>query len=163
MKKLSTLLMTLSLAATAGLTHAAGYGIVDMQRVVENSVYLKQQNATLQQSVKPSADRVEQLNKEIQALQGKAGSAKPAEVEQLKTQYDTKVREINSLEQNIQQRVQATSQTTSQTFTSRVQQAAEQLRKDGGLDLVLNKNAALAYDAKNDLTDKMIQKVNAMK
>ncbi|MEB3766513.1 OmpH family outer membrane protein [Acinetobacter sp. MD2] len=162
MKKLSTLLLTLGVTAT-GLTHAAGYGVIDMQRVVESSTYLKQQNATLQQSVKPSADRVEQLNKDIQALQAKASTAKPAEVDQLKSQYETKVREINSLEQNIQQRVQATSQTTSQTFSSRVQQTAEQLRKEGNLDLVLNKNAALAYDAKNDLTDKMIQKVNAIK
>jgi len=29
--------------------------------------------------------------------------------------------------------------------------------------VVLNKNSALAYDAKYDLTDKMIQKVNAIK
>lgn len=162
MKKVSTLLLALGLGVT-GLTHAAGYGVIDMQRVVESSTYLKQQNASLQQAVKPSADRVEQLNKDVQAIQNKASSAKPAEVEQLKSQYDAKVREINSLEQNIQQRVQSTSQTTSQTFTARVQQAAEQLRKDGNLDFVLNKNSALAYDAKNDLTDKMIQKVNAMK
>ena len=162
MKKLSTLLLVAGFSV-AGLTHAAGYGVVDMQRVVESSTYLKQQNTSLQSAVKPSADRVEQLNKDIQALQAKASSAKPAEVAQLKTQYDTKVREINSLEQNIQQRVQTTSQTTSQTFTARVQQAAEQLRKEGNLDFVLNKNSALAYDAKNDLTDKMIQKVNTMK
>jgi outer membrane protein len=37
------------------------------------------------------------------------------------------------------------------------------LRKENNLDVVLNKNSALAYDAKYDLTDKMIQKVNAMK
>ena len=146
-----------------GMAHAPGYGVIDMQRVVENSTYLKQQNDGLQQAVKPAATRVEQLNKEIQDLQNKAATAKPAEVQQLKTQYDAKVKEINSLEQNIQQRVQSTSQATGQTFTTRVQQAAEQLRKENSLDFVLNKNSALAYDVKNDLTDKMIQKVNAMK
>ena len=146
-----------------GMAHAAGYGVIDMQRVVENSTYLNQQNDGLQQAVKPAATRVEQLNKEIQDLQNKAATAKPAEVQQLKTQYDAKVKEINSLEQNIQQRVQSTSQATGQTFTTRVQQAAEQLRKENSLDFVLNKNSALAYDVKNDLTDKMIQKVNAMK
>lgn len=162
MKKFAIACVMASLGFT-GVAHAAGYGVIDMQRVVESSTYLKQQNDSLQQAVKPSASRVEQLNKDIQALQAKASTAKPAEVEQLKTQYDAKVKEINTLEQTIQQRVQTTSQTTGQTFTTRVQQAAEQLRKENNLDLVLNKNAALAYDAKSDLTDKMIQKVNAMK
>jgi outer membrane protein len=37
------------------------------------------------------------------------------------------------------------------------------LRQEAGLDFILNKNSALAYDAKNDLTAKMIQKVNAIK
>ncbi len=44
-----------------------------------------------------------------------------------------------------------------------MKQVAEQLRKENQLDVVLNKNSALAYDAKYDLTDKMIQKVNAIK
>ncbi|WP_111891480.1 OmpH family outer membrane protein [Acinetobacter sp. MB5] len=162
MKKLAVALVMAGVGL-ANVAHAAGYGIVDMQRVVESSTYLKEQNASLQQAVKPSANRVEQLNKDIQDLQTKAATAKPAEVQQLKAQYDAKVKEINSLEQNIQQRVQSTSQATGQTFTTRVQQAAEQLRKENNLDLVLNKNSALAYDAKSDLTDKMIQKVNAMK
>ena len=48
-------------------------------------------------------------------------------------------------------------------FDGRVKQVAEQLRKENQLDVVLNKNSALAYDAKYDLTDKMIQKVNAIK
>ena len=160
MKKLfiATLLATVGTYATA-----AGYGIVDMQRVVENSNYLKQQNTSLQQVVKPNATRAEQLQNELQALQQKAETAKPAEVQQLKTQYEAKVREMNTLEQTVQQRVQQTSQATSQTFTTRVQQAAEQLRKENNLDLVVNKNAVLAYDNTNDLTDKMIQKVNAIK
>ncbi len=46
---------------------------------------------------------------------------------------------------------------------TRLKQVAEQLRKENGLDVVLNKNSALAYDPKYDLTDKMIQKVNALK
>ncbi len=49
------------------------------------------------------------------------------------------------------------------TFEARVKQAAEQLRKENNLDYVLNKNAVIASDTKDDLTDKMIQKVNAIK
>lgn len=160
MKKIFAALALVSVGTYAS---AAGYGVVDMQRVVESSTYLKQQNAMLQQTVKPSTTRAEQLNTELQALQEKAANAKPAEVQQLKTQYEAKVREITTLEQTVQQKVQQTSQMTSQAFTARVQQAAEQLRQENKFDLVINKNAALAYDIKSDLTDKMIQKVNAVK
>ena len=163
MNVMKKLLVASVLAAVGTVASAANYGIVDMQRVVESSTYLKQQNATLQQTVKPNATRAEQLQSELQALQEKAANAKPNEVQQLKTQYEAKVREMNTLEQTVQQKVQQTSQLTSQTFTARVQQAADQLRKENNLDLVLNKNAVLAYDNTSDLTDKMIQKVNATK
>jgi outer membrane protein len=48
-------------------------------------------------------------------------------------------------------------------FEAKVNQDAEQLRKEIILDLILNKNSTIASDAQYDLTDKMIQKVNAMK
>lgn len=59
--------------------------------------------------------------------------------------------------------MQSSIQQVRTVFDGRVKQVAEQLRKENQLDVVLNKNSALAYDAKYDLTDKMIQKVNAIK
>ena len=47
----------------AAVAHAAGYGVVSLERVVENSSYLKQQNQALQQSVKPQTSKLEQLAK----------------------------------------------------------------------------------------------------
>ena len=63
----------------------------------------------------------------------------------------------------MQNSVQSSIQQVRTVFDGRVKQVAEQLRKENQLDVVLNKNSALAYDAKYDLTDKMIQKVNAIK
>ncbi len=63
----------------------------------------------------------------------------------------------------MQSSVQSSIQQVRTVFDGRVKQVAEQLRKENQLDVVLNKNSALAYDAKYDLTDKMIQKVNAIK
>lgn len=162
MKKLLTATLLLS-ASIVGTVHAAGYGIVDMQRVAEESSYLKQQNMMLKQTLEPQVARVEQLNKELQQLQEKATTAKENEIPQLKAQYEAKINEINTLEQTVQQKVQQTSKTTNSVFSTRLQQAAEALRKENSLDLVLNKNAALAYDIKSDLTDKMVQKVNSIK
>ena len=79
------------------------------------------------------------------------------------TQYQTKMNEFNTLQQTMQNSVQSSIQQVRTVFDGRVKQVAEQLRKENQLDVVLNKNSALAYDAKYDLTDKMIQKVNAIK
>ena len=79
------------------------------------------------------------------------------------SQYQTKMNEFNTLQQTMQSSVQSSIQQVRTVFDGRVKQVAEQLRKENQLDVVLNKNSALAYDAKYDLTDKMIQKVNAIK
>ena len=81
----------------------------------------------------------------------------------MNTQFQAKLKEFNGLQQVVQTRVQAELQKMNDIFENRLKQAAEQLRKENNLDVVLNKNSALAYDPKYDLTDKMIQKVNAIK
>lgn len=166
MKRIKLLALSAGLSV-AGLSHAAGYGVIDLERIVENSAYLKQQNTSLSQSIKPSSTRLEQIGKELEALQKKAqGSGtqiSPAEAQKLSAQYQAKMTEFNTLQQSLQSQVQTTLQSMNKTFESRVKQAAEQLRQENNLDLVLNKNSALAYDPKQDLTDKMIQKVNAIK
>ena len=146
----------------AGLVQAAGFGVVDLEKVVESSTYLKQQNASLEQSVKPQTTKLEQITKDIEALKQKA-QAQGANVQQINAQYQAKVNEFQTIQQGVQTKVQTTIQNTNATFETRVKQAAEQLRQENGLDYILNKNAAMAYDPKNDLTDKMIQKVNALK
>lgn len=159
MKKLSLALIAVGFSS---VVQAAGYGFVDLEKVVESSTYLKQQNSSLEATIKPQAAKLEQINKELQELQKKS-QANGANVQQISTQYQAKMTEFTNLQQSVQSRVQTTIQNTNKTFDARVKQVAEQLRQENNLDLVLNKNAALAYDAKYDLTAKMIQKVNAIK
>ena len=159
MKKLSLAILMLGLSA---VVNAAGYGVIDLEKVVESSQYLKQQNASLEASIKPQASKLEQLNKELATLQ-KQSQTQGANLKQIESQYQAKMTEFTTLQQSVQSRVQTTIQNTNKTFEARVKQAAEQLRQENSLDLVLNKNAALAFDSKYDLTAKMIQKVNAIK
>ena len=161
MKTMKMVVLSLGLGI-AGLTQAAGFGVVDLEKVVESSTYLKQQNASLEQSVKPQTSKLEQITKDIEALKQKA-QAQGANVQQINAQYQAKVTEFQTIQQGVQAKVQSTIQSTNATFETRVKQAAEQLRQESGLDFIFNKNSALAYDAKNDLTAKMIQKVNAIK
>ena len=156
MKKMKVALLSLAMGIT-GLTHAAGYGVVDIEKVVESSTYLKQQNAALEQTVKPQTAKLEQITKDIEALKQKA------QAQGANAQYQAKVTEFQTIQQSVQTKVQSTIQNTNSVFETRVKQAAEQLRTENSLDLVLNKNSVIAFDSKYDLTAKMIQKVNAIK
>lgn len=165
MKKM-IMAMSLALASVAPLTQAASMGVIDLERVVEGSTYLKQQNTIFQQKIQPQTTKIEQLSKELEALQQRAQSnTKLSETEKQKmsAQYQAKLQELNQLQQSVQTNVQSSIQQNRIVFDARVKQIAEQLRRENNLDVVLNKNSALAYDAKYDLTDKMIQKVNAIK
>ncbi|KAB0653551.1 OmpH family outer membrane protein [Acinetobacter bohemicus] len=165
MNKILMSLLVAGLASTS-VVHAAGYGVVDLEKVVENSTYLKQQNASLQQTVNPQTTKLEQLGKELEGIQQRAQqnpNLSEAEKQKMMTQYQTKLKEFNSIQQGVQTTVQSAIQVMNKTLDGRVKQVAEQLRKENNLDVVLNKNSALAYDAKYDLTDKMIQKVNVIK
>ena len=158
-------LLVAGLVSTS-VVHAAGYGVVDLEKVVENSTYLKQQNASLQQTVNPQTTKLEQLGKELEGIQQRAQqnpNLSEAEKQKMMTQYQTKLKEFNSIQQGVQTTVQSAIQVMNKTLDGRVKQVDEQLRKENNLDVVLNKNSALAYDAKYDLTDKMIQKVNVIK
>ena len=156
------------LALASGLAftavQAADYGIVDIDKVVQGSAYLKQQQSALQQSIQPQTTQIEQLQKDLAGIQQKGNAAKSqAEVDKLKKDFDTKAAQVNTLQQQVQSKVQTTMQATNTVFETRVKTAAEQLRKENKLDLVLNKNSVLASDSSADLTDKIIQKVNAIK
>ena len=158
--------MSLALASVAPLTQAASMGVIDLERVVEGSTYLKQQNTIFQQKIQPQTTKIEQLSKELETLQQRAQSnTKLSETEKQKmsAQYQAKLQELNQLQQSVQTNVQSSIQQIRIVFDARVKQIAEQLRRENNLEVVLNKNSALAYDAKYDLTDKMIQKVNAIK
>ena len=165
MKKM-IMAMSLALASVAPLTQAASMGVIDLERVVEGSTYLKQQNTIFQQKIQPQTTKIEQLSKELETLQQRAQSnTKLSETEKQKmsVQYQAKLQELNQLQQSVQTNVQSSIQQIRIVFDARVKQIAEQLRRENNLDVVLNKNSALAYDAKYDLTDNMIQKVNAIK
>ena len=50
--------MGIALASMTSLTQAAGYGVIDLERLVENSSYLKQQNTAVQQKIQPQTTKI---------------------------------------------------------------------------------------------------------
>jgi outer membrane protein len=130
MNKILMSLLVAGLVSTS-VVHAAGYGVVDLEKVVENSTYLKQQNASLQQTVNPKTTKLEQLGKELEGIQQRAQqnpNLSEAEKQKMMTQYQTKLKEFNSIQQGVQTTVQSAIQVMNKTLDGRVKQVAEQLR-----------------------------------
>ena len=163
MKKMM-MAMGIALAGLTSLSHADDYGIVDLEKVVQNSIYLKQQNATLENEIKPQTAQIAQFQKDLAAIKQKGQAAKtPVEREKIAKEFEGKATQLAGVQQQVQATVQTRMQSVNKAFEGNLKRAAEQLRQENKLDVVLNKNSVLAYDAKYDLTDKMIQKVNAIK
>jgi len=163
MKKMM-MAMGIALAGLTSLSHADDYGIVDLEKVVQNSTYLKQQNATLENEIKPQTAQIAQFQKDLAAIKQKGQVAKTqAEREKIAKEFEGKATQLAGVQQQVQATVQTRMQSVNKAFEGNLKRAAEQLRQENKLDVVLNKNSVLAYDAKYDLTDKMIQKVNAIK
>jgi outer membrane protein len=163
MKKL---LMIAALSSAALSTSAADVGIINVEKVAEQSVYLKQQASAFQQRIQGQRSQLDTLGKELQGLQQRMQSnAKMTDAEKQKiiTSYQTKMGEFEKQQQDLQGLVQANNQTVYSTFGARLKQAADQLRQENKLDVILNKNSVISYDAASDLTDKMIQKINSIK
>ncbi|EPK3280123.1 OmpH family outer membrane protein, partial [Acinetobacter baumannii] len=106
MNKLNKLMLGLGLTVASVAANAAGYGVIDLAKVVESSTYLKQQNASLNQSVKPTTTKLEQLGKELEGLQRQAQTQgqkmKEDEIKKLQSQYQSKLNEFNSTQQGLQ-------------------------------------------------------------
>ncbi len=95
MKKLLTALTLTALTST--VANAAGYGVVDLERVVENSTYLKQQNSSFQQKIQPQSTKLDQLSKELEDLQQRLQTGdklSAADKQKMVTQYQTKMNEF---------------------------------------------------------------------
>lgn len=161
------LLLLAVVSLTSTLSFASSYGVIDYAKVIENSSYLKQQNESLNQSIKPTATKLEQLSKELNALQEKANlestKLKENELKRLEQEFQTKLADFNKTQQELQVRMQQSVRQMNSTIESRIVQIADQLRTENKLDIILERGAVLSYDKKFDLTDRVIQRVNAIK
>lgn len=164
MKKLALLVAGLTVSVAS---FANQYAVVDLPKVIESSTYVKQQEASLQQSIKADSTKLEQLRKELAAMQQKAqteaGKMKEDELKRLEQQFETKMNEFGKLQQQVQTRVQQGMGQIENTLNARISQVTDQLRVENKFDVVLERGVVLSYDKKVDITDKVIQRLNAIK
>jgi outer membrane protein len=155
------------LAPTAALgTEAAKIGIVDMKRVYEESKYrteheqrveeLSRQKQAVWNQLKADFDRhVEEARKEMLLLTEEAKAAKQAELA-------AEARRLQEFEREAQRAIAEQSREYLKTLEDKVGAIVEALAAEQGLDLVLNRGAVIYNKNVTDLTDAVLEKLNAM-
>ena len=163
-KLLVNAVVALGLVATTS-AFAEKYAVVDIQKAAADTTYMKQQTASLEAALKPQQQKQEALGKQLQALQQKAQTdarvMKEADLKKLEQDYATKMNEYNANATGMQKRLQDTLENINRTVAPKIEQAVEDLRKQGGYSIILNSAAVVSLDPSIDLTSKVTQQVNA--
>lgn len=140
-------------------------GVVDSAKVIASEVSqpFQAQVASIQQEQQDLIAAMDaDLDKKHKALQAKA---KVADVTALQKDQD----ELNEAKgkrdlaaKSATEKIQRAANKAMEDFGKLVQQAAEKLRAELGLDVVLEKNALLAFAPTTDVTDKLIEVIKTM-
>ncbi|OEY97606.1 hypothetical protein BJI46_08990 [Acinetobacter qingfengensis] len=145
---------------------AEKYAVVDMQKAATDTNYMKAQKASLDAALKPQQQTHERLTKEITSLQNKAQAEgknmKEADLRKLEQDYAAKMNAYNENAANMQKRVQTSLETINQTLGPKIEQVVENLRKQGGYSMVIDRKAVVSYDPSIDLTMQVTQQVNTV-
>ena len=150
---------------TTTAAFAEKYAVVDIQKAAADTNYMKQQTSSLEAALKPQQQKQEALAKQLQDLQQKAQNdarvMKEADLKKLEQDYATKMNEYNATATGMQKRLQDTLENINKTVAPKIEQAVEDLRKQGGYSVILNRAAVVSLDPSIDLTSKVTQQVNA--
>ncbi len=153
-------------ASVTTVAQANNVAVADSNAAVLASNYAKTTVQTLNNSLKPQRDRLEQLQRELQALQ--ARFEKDAKVmsdkdrQALQAQAQSKLNEFNSTGEGLQRRIEDTQTSMLKVLMPKMEKVVEGLRKEGGYDIIIEKKYAIWANPTVDLTTKMTERLNSM-
>lgn len=157
--------LAIGLACTTS-AFADKFAVVDIQKAATETNYMKTQMTSLETALKPQQQKHEKLTQELNALRQKAQqnieTMKESEVQKLEQDYATKLNEYNTNAAAMQKRAQDTLENINKTLAPKIEQATEDLRKQGAYSMIIDRKAVVSLDASLDLTSQVTQKVNAV-
>lgn len=155
---------TPALAAPAGPQHIA---FIDREAALLDSQAAKTAQEKLQTEMKPQRDRLESLRRDIRTLEEKfqkeAATMSERDKKALRDQGEAKAAEFNALVQQVQKRTAEAQRALVDKTLPQLTKAIEDLRKEGGYDIILELRAMVAADPSLDLTGKLTERLNSQK
>lgn len=117
--------------------------------------------------MKPQRDRLDQLRNDIKAMeqrfQKEGATMSEINKKNLRDQADKKAQEFNVLVQQVQERTQQAQQDLLKRMLPTLEIILEDLRKSGGYDIILDRRSAIYVAPELDLTQRVIDRLNAGK
>lgn len=153
--------------AVAAPTQGMRIAFVDREAALLTSDAARVAQDKLLQEAKPQSDRLEQLRKDIRGYEEKfrkdAAIMSEHDKKALREQADAKAAEFNNLVQLVQKRTAEAQQELLTKTLPTINKSLDDLRKEGGFDVILDARTVVYADPSLDLTRKLTERLNAQK
>ena len=166
MRKLMLAAGVLTATLIAGPVYAeTKIAVVDPESALQSTDAAKKLVDAINAELKPKRDHLAQLKIDIQKLEEKAQKDQAImsdkDKRDLQAQGDKYMQDFQQTKQDAEKQVNERRQALVQKMYPKMQAAIEEMRKAGGYNLILLKNAAVYTDPALDLTAKLTDKLNA--
>ncbi len=142
-------------------------GVVDPIGALQEAKEFQDRFGKLESSLKDEQNRLDRLGGEVENLRGrleKEGmTMSEDEREQLQTQGQQKMIELQNLRQSAQRKLNKGQQEILQVMEPKPKQAVETVAERENLDMVLNAQALVYVKSDMDITEAVTKQLNSMK
>jgi outer membrane protein len=142
-------------------------GVVDPIGALQEAKEFQDRFGKLESSLKDEQNRLDRLGGEVENLRGrleKEGmTMSEDEREQLQTQGQQKMIELQNLRQSAQRKLNKGQQEILQVMEPKLKQAVETVAERENLDMVLNAQAVVYMKSDMDITEAVTKQLNSMK
>ena len=142
-------------------------GVVDPIGALQEAKEFQGRFGKLESSLKDEQNRLDRLGGEVENLRGrleKEGmTMSEDEREQLQTQGQQKMIELQNLRQSAQRKLNKGQQEILQVMEPKLKQAVETVAERENLDMVLNAQAVVYVKSDMDITEAVTKQLNSMK
>ena len=142
-------------------------GVVDPIGALQEAKEFQDRFGKLESSLKDEQNRLDRLGGEVENLRGrleKEGmTMSEDEREQLQTQGQQKMIELQNLRQSAQRKLNKGKQEILQVMEPKLKQAVETVAERENLDMVLNAQAVVYVKSDMDITEAVTKQLNSMK
>ncbi len=159
--------LALTTFALSGMAQAANVAVADSQAAVLASNTAQQTITSLQASLKPQRDRLEQLTKDLKTLEDRfkkdGGVMSDKDKLALQSQAQSKLNDYNSTAEGMQRKVEEAQSNMLKTMMPKLEGVIEAIRKEGNYDVIIERKNVIWADPSVDITKKITDRLNAAK
>lgn len=166
MRNILMAMLVMGAAAGAQAVELKIAAVDPLKAISETEIY-KKELAELDKDVAVDKARFGKLQSELNVCKQKLGTEattlSATEMARIRTDCDTKYRDYQTIGQNLQKVVSEREQAVLKDFGPKVQKAIDALAKEGGYDMIVQREAFLFLKPELDVSAKVTAKINAMK